>query len=276
MGVAVVTDSTAYLPEGLAEERGITVVPLQVTMGERTALEGVDLTPAEFASWISGPARRATTSQPSPAAFEAAYAACDADTVVAVHLSGALSGTVGAAAAAAGDRDVLVVDSRQVGMGLGFAALAAASCASSGGSADEVADAARRAAEATRTLFYVDTLEYLRRGGRIGAAAALVGTALAVKPLLHIADGAIAPLEKVRTASKAIARLEELAVAEAGTGPVSIAVHHLASAERASALADRLRTRLPQADPVYVSEVGAVVGAHTGPGMLAVVVHRPT
>ncbi|HWL36676.1 MAG TPA: DegV family protein [Frankiaceae bacterium] len=273
MTVAVVTDSTAYLPEGLAAERGITVVPLQVTMGDRTALEGVDLTPAEFARWITGAGRRATTSQPTPAAFEAAYDACGASEVVAVHLSAKLSGTASAAAAAAGDRTLRVVDSGQTGMGLGFAALAAADSAAKGGSIDEVAAAAEQAAARTRTLFYVDTLEYLRRGGRIGAAAALVGTALSVKPLLHIADGAIAPLEKVRTASKAIARLEELAVAEGGGGRVSVAVHHLASADRAAALADRLRARL-DLDAFYVTEVGAVVGAHTGPGMLAVVVHR--
>ncbi len=275
--VAVVTDSTAYLPPGLAEERDIVVVPLQVTMGDRTALEGVDLTPAEFASWITGAGRRATTSQPTPAAFVDAYAACDSSEIVAVHLSGALSGTVGAADAAGrtSGRTVRVVDSRQTGMGLGFAALAAAVCAARGGSVPEVARAAEDAAAATRTLFYVDTLEHLRRGGRIGAAAALVGTALSVKPLLHIADGAIAPLEKVRTASKAIARLEEIAVAEAGSARVAVAVHHLASADRAAALADRLRSRLPSLEALYVSEVGAVVGAHTGPGMLAVVVHRP-
>ena len=276
--VAVVTDSTAYLPDGLAAAHGVTVVPLQVTMGERTAYEGVDLTPAEFAAWIAGAGRRATTSQPTPAAFAEAFAACGADEIVAVHLSGALSGTVGAAGAAAAfsGKRVRVVDSRQTGMGLGFAVLAAAAEAAAGGSLDAVAAAAERAARATRTLFYVDTLEYLRRGGRIGAAAALVGTALSVKPLLHIADGAIAPLEKVRTASKAIARLEELAVAEAGPGPVSVAVHHLASAARAAELADRLARRLPGLADCHVTEIGAVVGAHTGPGMLAVVVHKPS
>lgn len=274
--VAVVTDSTAYLPPELAAEHGIEVVPLQVTMGERTACEGVDLTPSEFAAWIAGAGRRATTSQPSPAAFLSAYEATGASEIVAVHLSGALSGTVGAADAAGrtSGRTVRVVDSRQTGMGLGFAALAAASAASAGGSLASVAEAAERAAAATRTFFYVDTLEHLRRGGRIGAAAALVGTALSVKPLLHIADGAIAPLEKVRTASKAIARLEELAVAEAGSSRVGVAVHHLASPERATALADRLRDRLPSLETMVVSEVGAVVGAHVGPGMLAVVVHR--
>jgi DegV family protein with EDD domain len=272
----VLTDSTAYLPEGVAERHGIVVVPLQVTMGERTAYEGVDLTPAEFAGWIAAPGRRATTSQPSPAAFEQAFAACGSDDIVAVHLSGALSGTAAACAAAGArlGRRVEVVDSRQVGMGLGFAALAAASAASSGAPAAAVASAASAAAAATGTLFYVDTLEYLRRGGRIGAAAALVGTALSVKPLLQLADGAIAPLEKVRTASKAIARLEDLAVSAAGSAAVSVAVHHLAAADRAEAVAERLRSRLPAVRDLYVSEVGAVVGAHTGPGMLAVVVCR--
>jgi DegV family protein with EDD domain len=252
MTVSVVTDSTAYLPADLAAEYGIGVVPLQVTEGERP-----------------------TTSQPAPAAFLDAYAACAAADVCAVHLSGALSGTVGAAAAAgeASGKTVRVVDARQTGMGLGFAALAAASVARDGGSLDAVCDAAASAAARTRTLFYVDTLEHLRRGGRIGAAAALVGTALSVKPLLHIADGAIAPLEKVRTASRAIARLEELAVAAAGGGACDVAVHHLASADRAAALADRLRDRL-EVRTFVVSEVGAVVGAHVGPGMLAAVVHR--
>jgi DegV family protein with EDD domain len=272
--VSVVTDSTAYLPPGLAASHGIHVVPLQVTMGERTYLEGVDLAPADFAAWIAGAGRRATTSQPTRAAFVAAYDGCGSDEIVAVHLSGALSGPVGAAAAAAPERAVRVVDSRQTGMGLGFAALAAAAVARAGAPVDEVVAAASAAAAATRTFFYVDTLEHLRRGGRIGAAAALVGTALSVKPLLHIADGAIAPLEKVRTASKAIARLEEIAVASAGSAPVSVAVHHLASPDRAAALADRLRSRLPGLRDLYASEVGAVVGAHTGPGMLAVVVHR--
>jgi DegV family protein with EDD domain len=118
----------------------------------------------------------------------------------------------------------------------------------------------------------VDTLEYLRRGGRIGPAAAVLGGALAIKPLLRVVDGRIEPLEKVRTMSRAIARLEEVAVAAAGVGPVDLAVHHLADPDRATALADRLRSRLPAAGDVVVTEVGAVVGAHVGPGMLGVVV----
>jgi DegV family protein with EDD domain len=123
-------------------------------------------------------------------------------------------------------------------------------------------------------LFYVDTLEHLRRGGRIGKAAALFGTALAVKPLLHVVDGAIAPLEKVRTASKALARLEVLAVQRAGDADVDLAVQHLAAQDKAEGLAERLRAQLPRAGVVHVTQIGAVVGAHVGPGMLSVVVSR--
>ncbi|HZB51928.1 MAG TPA: DegV family protein, partial [Mycobacteriales bacterium] len=123
-------------------------------------------------------------------------------------------------------------------------------------------------------LFYVDTLEHLRRGGRIGAAQALLGTALSVKPILHVREGRIVPLEKVRTASKGMSRLEALAVAAAGDGPVDIAVHHLAAPQRARALTERLRVRLPGLRQLVESEIGAVVGAHVGPGLLGVVVVR--
>jgi DegV family protein with EDD domain len=135
-----------------------------------------------------------------------------------------------------------------------------------------VVDAAERRARLARSLFYVDTLEHLRRGGRIGAAATLLGSALMVKPLLGIADGRITPLEKVRTSSRAIARMEELAADLAGDRPVDLGIQHLAAAPRAEALAARLRERIPHVEDVYVGEVGPVIGAHAGPGMLGVVV----
>jgi len=119
---------------------------------------------------------------------------------------------------------------------------------------------------------YVDTLEYLRRGGRVSPAVAMLGSALAVKPILHLVDGRLEVLERVRTASRALARLEELVVEGAGDRPVDVGVQHLASAERAEQLADRLRVRLPRLGELFVSEVGAVVGAHVGPGMIGVVV----
>lgn len=277
--VAVVTDSTAYLPEGVAETSAVSVVPLHVVLGSRTGTEGAEVSPQDVASALAERRLQVSTSRPTPAELADVYRSTGAKQIVSVHLSAELSGTFDAAVLAAGDVEadgieVRVVDSATIAMGLGFAVLAAARAAAAGGGLDEVADAARETAAATDVLFYVDTLEHLRRGGRIGAAAALVGTALAVKPLLHVAGGRIAPLEKVRTASKALARLEELAVERAGDAPVDVAVHHLAAGEKAQALADRLLARIPGLDSVHVSEVGAVVGAHVGPGLLGVVVSR--
>jgi len=277
--VAVVTDSTAYLPEGMAASYGVGVVPLHVVLGTRTGDEGREVSPGEVAAALAERRVQVSTSRPTPAEFAAAYRATAAPRVVSVHLSAELSGTheaaTLAAAEVAGDGiEVRVVDSRTIAMGLGFAVLAAARAARDGGGLEAVATAASRAAADTDTLFYVDTLEHLRRGGRIGAAAALLGTALAVKPLLHVAGGQIAPLEKVRTASKALARLEALAAERSGTGQVDLAVHHLAAADKAAALAERLAARLQHLGAMHVSEVGAVVGAHVGPGLLGVVVSR--
>ncbi|WP_049573554.1 DegV family protein [Nonomuraea sp. SBT364] len=259
--VAVVTDSTAYLPE----VPGVTVVPVQVISGEVACDEG------DF----SGNIATATTSRPAPSRFAACYAALaegGASAVVSVHLSAALSGTVESARSAARDAPVPVevVDSRSIGLGLGFPVLAAALAATSGGSAETVAAAARECAARTRTFFYVDTLDHIRRGGRIGTAASLVGSALLIKPLLHLVDGQISLLEKVRTSSRAIARLEDVASEAAGDEPVEIAVQHLAAPDRAQALADRLAKRLPGAVRTRVVEVGAVIGVHVGSGMLGV------
>ena len=123
----------------------------------------------------------------------------------------------------------------------------------------------------TRTLFVVDTLEHLRRGGRIGSAAAILGSALAVKPVLHVVDGRVVPLEKVRTSARALARLVQHVVEHAGEREVSLAVHHLAAAERADRLVTELRARVPRLRDLHVSELGAAIGAHVGPGAVGVV-----
>lgn len=277
VSVAVVTDSTAYLPAGLAERRGIRIVPLHVMVNGTSRLDGVELGSADLVDAM-GRKATVTTSRPTPGEFEAVYAQAlraGADAVLSVHLSRALSGTWEAARLAAeqvGADRVRVVDSRSAGMGVGFAALAAAAAAAEGGDLVAVYDTAERVAARTATYFSVDTLEPLRRGGRIGPAAALLGTALAVKPLLHVDAGRIVPLEKVRTASRARARLVELVVEAAGTEQVDLAVHHLGAAERAVDLVDQLHDRLPRLSECLVSEVGAALGAHAGPGMLGVVV----
>ncbi|MFF4651920.1 DegV family protein [Streptomyces sp. NPDC001380] len=274
--VALVTDSTAYLPQDAVDRHRIGVVPLSVVVGDEVLAEGIEASPKDVAQALRA-RRTVTTSRPGPEAFAAAYRAAaeaGADAVVSVHLSAELSGTHEAAqlAAASAGLPVEVVDTRLVGMALGYCVLAAAEAAERGCGPEEVAEAAGRRAAGAAGYFYVDTLEYLRRGGRIGAARALLGSALAVKPLLHLAGGRIEPLEKVRTASRAIARLEELAVERAGEAEVDVAVHHLAAEDRAEPLAERLRGRIPGLRDLYVGEVGAVIGAHVGPGLLAVVV----
>ena len=245
--VTVVTDSSASLPEGVAEERGIVVVPLQVVIGATSYDEGV-ATPDMVAEALRS-FTPVSTSRPTPAAMADVYAAAveeGAEEIVSIHLSRDMSGTFDSAEVAARDASVpvLAVDTRQVGFATGYAVLAAAAVARDGGTPEEVAAAALARAEATTSLFYVDTLEYLRRGGRVGAAAALLGGALAVKPLLTITDGKVASLEKVRTASRALARLEDLAVEAAGDAPAEITVAHLASPERAEQLAARLTERV--------------------------------
>jgi len=280
MPVAVVTDSTAYLPAELAGTYDLTVVPLTVVINGAEGLEGVQIQPAEVAHALRARRSAVSTSRPAPSQFAAAYRrllAAGADGIVSVHLSAQLSGTYEAAclgAAEAGDR-VRVVDSGTTGMGLGFAALAAATVAGRGGDLDAVHAAATDHAARVSILFYVDTLEFLRRGGRIGAAEALLGTALSVKPILHVVDGAIVVRDKVRTASRALARLVDLAVEAAGDGDVDIAVHHLESPDRAAALADAVKARLgDRLRDCYVTEIGAVVAAHVGPGMAGLVIHR--
>jgi DegV family protein with EDD domain len=273
--VAIVTDSTAYLPGELASALGVITVPVHVVVGGATYDEGVDIAPSEVAAalreWVI-----VTTSRPTPERFGEAYTAA-AETgaleVVSIHLSGDMSGTYESAVVAARTSPipVHVIDSRTVAMALGFGVLSAAEAAARGDSGEEVAMIASNRCTASSALFYVDTLDFLRRGGRIGAAQALLGQALAVKPILTVVDGKVSPLEKVRTASRALARLEELALQRAAGHDVDIAVHHLDALDRAQALAERMAVRLPDAQ-VIVSEVGAVVGSHVGPGMVAVVV----
>ena len=223
-----------------------------------------------------------STSRPTPAVFLEAYEqaqAAGADEVLSVHLSGEMSGTFESAQLAAREAPLPVraVDTRQLGHGDRVRRAGRGRGARRGAArAEEAAGAALARADGTTSLFYVDTLEYLRRGGRIGAAAALLGSALAVKPLLEIVDGRIGTREKVRTAARALSRLEELAVAAAG-GPAGRRGRRAPGqpgprrrAGRAPAAGGSRRTSSGR--EVSVGEVGAVIGAHVGPGMVAVVV----
>jgi len=270
----VITDSTACLTDDLLKESGLTVVPIHVVVDGQTFLDGVDITSAEVAAALS---RFATvsTSRPTPQQFLDAYAKAaeeGADAIVSVHLSASLSGTYDAARLAARDAPVPVevVDTRSIAMGLGFAALNAARAAQAGADQAATAEVARRTAADSQVLFYVDTLEFLRRGGRIGKASAWLGSALRVKPLLHVVGGEVAPLEKARTANRALGRLTDLAEEAAQGRRVQVAVQHLDAQDRAAAVAHRLREHLHT--DVLVCEVGAVMGVHVGPGLVAIAV----
>ena len=280
MTLRVVTDSTAYLPATVAEAAGLRVVPLTVTVSGRDGREGLEVSSADVARALRERRVAVTTSRPAPTEFGTAYRElfdAGATGIVSVHLSARLSGTYESAELAAeefGGR-VAVVDSGSAGMSVGFVALAAAEVANSGGDLTAARTAAELAAKHMSTLFYVDTLEFLRRGGRIGAASALLGTALSVKPILHVVDGEVVLREKVRTSARALARLGDLAVEEAGDSDVDIAVQHLDASDRAQALYDQLLTRIgSRVRRSYVSEVGAVVAAHTGPGVIGVCIRR--
>ena len=274
--VAIVTDSTAYLPPAALQRHRIDVVTLTVVVDGEALEEGTEISAPALAAALTQH-RPVTTSRPSPEQFAEVYqraAEEGAQEIVSLHLSAEFSGTHDAALVAARTAPVPVhvVDTGVVAMALGFCALAAADVVAAGGSATEAVTAAKRQAARTEAFFYVDTLDYLRRGGRIGAAQALFGSALAVKPLLQLSEGGIGLWGKVRTAGKALSRLEEIAVDAAGSGPVDLAVHHLAAPERAERIARSLGERLEDVGELHVSEVGAVIGAHTGPGLVGVVV----
>ena len=282
MTVAVVADSTAYLPTEIARKANLHIVPLTVTISGRAGREGIDVTPADVGRALGERRVAVTTSRPAPAEFADAYRRLldgAATGVVSVHLSARLSGTYDSALLGAeefGER-VAVVDAASAGMAVGFVAMAAAEAAAGGANVAEVRAAAMMAAGRTSTLFYVDTLEFLRRGGRIGAASALLGTALSVKPILHVQAGEVVLKEKVRTTARALTRLVDLAVEAAGESDVDVGVQHLGAPERAEALRRSLISRLGERiRDAYLSEVGAAVAAHTGPGVIGVALSRLT
>jgi DegV family protein with EDD domain len=274
----IVTDSTAYLPGGVVEQHGIEVVPLHVVVGGRDHVEGQDISAAQVAAALRD-YTIVTTSRPTPQVFAETYqrlADEGATAIVSIHLSSQMSGTFEAAQLAAAEAPVSVevVDSETIGMAMGFAVVAAAESAAGGADVPAVLEVVRSRLGPSGVLFYVDTLEHLRRGGRIGAASALLGSALAIKPILAVRGGRIVPVEKVRTSSRAVARIEAMVVEQVAKGGhvVDIAVHHLDAQDRAEQIAGQLRTMVPGSPEVLVVELGAVVGAHVGPGTVAIAV----
>ncbi|NYF97080.1 DegV family protein [Janibacter cremeus] len=279
MNIAVVTDSTASLTQDHRDQHGIAVIPLHVV------IDGVDRPEGEGADtqWVEDALRAKadiSTSRPTPATFLQAYqqaAKGGAEAIISVHLSGLLSGTVDSARSAAPESPVPVhvVDSRLIGMGLGFAAIGAARDARAGRDVEDVVERLERRCAASSVRLVVHSLDRLRRGGRIGGARALLGSALAMKPLLHVVDGEVQPLERVRTAGKAIARLQALTEAECAQLPdwadgVDVAVHHIDAAERAELLSQNLAEHID--GDVDLAAISAVVAAHVGLGLVGVAV----
>lgn len=275
MTVKIVTDSTADLPPGLAEELNISVVPLKVHFGEEEFLDWIDLDSDNFFEKLAGSGVMPHTSQPSPADFVKIYReiAAESDQLISVHLSAKLSGTYQSAVIAKSELkhlDIEVIDSGLASMALGIVVIEAARAAKAGLAKEDIILQLKDNMAKVKVYFAVDTLEYLQRNGRIGKAAALVGGLLNVKPLLTLSDGVVAPKEKVRGKAKAQERLIDIIGEEFGEEVRGKAVVlHGSELNRALLLKEKLESRYKFSE-IFISSIGAVIGTHTGPGVLAV------
>lgn len=271
--VAVVTDSTAYIPDELLKQYNITVAPLILIWGDETFQDGVDIQPNEFYRRLSTAKVMPTTSQVSPAILKTIFEKLleDGYDVLGVFISSKLSGTISSAVQAkemlpkAADK-ITIVDSLTTSMAMGFIALSAARAAKEGATLGECQKLAEKARDHTGVLFVVDTLEFLHRGGRIGGAQRFLGTALNLKPILEVRDGVIESLDKVRTKSKAYERVIELLAEQiAGRTPVRLATLHANAEAEARSLLDAAVARVHPIETVFAS-VSPVIGNHVGPG----------
>jgi DegV family protein with EDD domain len=275
--VSVVTDSTSYLPPELIDHHRIEVVPLYVVFGGDRTVPEIEITdyPAFFEELRSAE-KLPTTSQPSVGDFTSTFEPLLADggEVVSVHISGGLSGTPEAARQAKealtrgghGGERIEVVDSTTAAGGLGFMVLAAVKAAADGGSAKEVAEHVAEARKQLKLWFAIDTLEFLKRGGRIGAASAWIGSTLRVKPILTV-ENEMTPVERVRTSSRMFERLVEYARSCAVSGENAWSAQHINAPDQCAALVERCQ-EIYGTPPTIVSEIGPVLSAHTGPGLL--------
>lgn len=273
--IAIVTDSTTYLPPKLLQEYDIHVVPQILMMDGKTWLDGVDIDPPAFYELLRASPSFPTTSQVSRVTFEELFSELsqEADGIVAVLVSGEISGTMDSARTAAKslpDIPIEIVDSRGVSMKTGFPVLAAAKVAAAGGDLPAVAAAARALIPKTRLYFVVGTLEYLHRGGRIGSASKLLGSALNLKPILEFWDGTIQPVAKIRTRRKALERVYTLIQEQLNDGEkLHMAVVNIAAPEEAADFKAQLEARFRPVEMIAV-ECSPVVGAHAGPGTVGV------
>ena len=282
MAVKLVTDSTCDLPQGLAGDWDITVVPCNIHFGEEVYKDGIDMGPDEFYGRLVSSERLPTTAQPSVNDFLQVYKALLAEghEIVSIHLSAKLSGTLNSAiqartllteaaqpgGAEASER-IEITDSRMASVGLGLITLAAAHVVRAGGSWGQVVESVRNSLPRTHCYFLLDTLEYLQKGGRIGKGRAFLGSLLSVKPILMIKDGEAHPVERVRTREKGLQKLVEIM---RGLAPAKhLAVLHSTTPDDAEALRGRLGDVAPQ-EGIVMARFGPVVGTYLGPGALGV------
>ncbi|HKZ68992.1 MAG TPA: DegV family protein [Anaerolineales bacterium] len=269
--IAIVTDSTAYIPENLRAQYNIYVAPQQLIWGTETFRDGVDITPTQFYQRLRVDKVNPKTSQASPGALKEVFthALKSADAVLAILISSGVSQTFNSANVAKADMpgaQIEVVDSRMIAMAMGFICIAAAKAAAEGKSLAEVKKLAEDSIAKVGVVFVVDTLDYLHRGGRIGGAQRLIGNALNVKPVLELRDGRVEPLERVRTKKKAVDyMIGYIADRVAGKSRLQLATLHADAEAEARELLDTASKRLNPVETV-LTEVSPVVGTHTGPG----------
>ncbi|MGA8014892.1 MAG: DegV family protein [Candidatus Dormiibacterota bacterium] len=275
--VQLVCDSTADLDPTYGQANDIAIVPLRVIFGEQELLDGVEISTAEFYRRMRTDRHHPRTSQPTPAEFEEVFrrVAAGGQPVVCTTISAELSGTYSSAVQAREalpDLDIRVVDTRTVGPGHTAAVAVAMALRDQGGDADSVVAALARLRAAQRLVFTVETLEYLRRGGRIGGARAFLGSVLNIKPILAVEDGKVEAVDRVRTYPRALDRLvDEVATCARKWGPTRAIVAHAASPDQARTVADRVAEIT--SEPPRIVEVGAVLGCHSGPGAFGLAMH---
>ena len=275
--IHVVTDSGSDLPKDVRERFGISVVPLTIQFGDDIYRDGVDMQVDEFYERLRTGDTLPSTCQPSPADFVKVYESIAeaGDTIISVHLSSKLSGTYQSSVLAASmlpDIDIVSIDTLSASMGIGLAAIAAAEAVKQEKPKDEVIAITERAVEQLGVYFMVDTLEFLKRNGRIGRASALMGTLLNIKPILTLQDGVVTPFEKARGKAKALKRISEAIAqySEEHTGKkLRFGITHAAALDDAEKIAAEIKEQFPVHD-IVIGPIGPTIGVHVGPGTLAV------
>lgn len=276
--IAIVTDSTAYIPKELESEYKLQIAPLQLIWGEEQFRDGVDIQPTQFYEKLQNAKIMPSTSQATPGAFKEIYKELLSQgyDIFSIHISSKLSGTIDSAQQAKAMLEVEnieIFDSKNAGMALGFQVLAVARAAAKGASIKDCIKIAQKARKNTGVLFAVSTLEFLHRGGRIGGGQAFLGTILDLKPILEIRDGKIEAAGKVRTMNKAVDKVIDIMKSQVeNKTPVRIAIQHANALQEARNLLDKVLLSFPEGDVVeaFIADVSPVIGTHTGPGVVGI------